>query len=124
VTVIVAVVLGLCSTTVATAAAGTVSTSLLPIADGQWGTCYISNVSDREVRNVVVEFRGHDGGTQTPPNTPFVLAPQASGSPSRQADNEHIRCVFRFVGATSAVRAHLCISNTPDGVCVSHAEAR
>ena len=123
--VILAVALGLASVTAATAAAGTLSTSLLPVADGQWVTCYLSNVTDREVRGVTIEFRGHDGGTQTPPNTPVDIAPQASHSPSLQASNEHLRCVFKFAGGVAAVRAHLCISSTgPDGMCVTSSEAR
>src|SRR5688572_11072025 len=94
--VIIAVALGLGSLTAATAAAGTVSTSLLPIQGGQTGTCFISNVTGREVRDVFIEFRGEDGGTQTPPNGPFDLAPQASLSPSRSVlSAQHIRCVFK-----------------------------
>lgn len=125
VAVIVAVALGLGELTVATAAGGTLSTSLLPLGSGQTATCFVSNVTDRVVRDVDIEFRGFDGGTRTPPGPPFDLSPQATAASSFSVlGGDHFRCVFKFPGSTSAIRGHLCISNGPNGACVSNSEAR
>ena len=88
--------------------------------------CVISNVS---TKTVTVNIRSiNPDGSQAGSSGAFDLSPgQISfglvGLAGGSTFGILARCVFEATGSKSHVRAHICITNYPGGICVSRADA-